>query len=121
MSTQALIRAVVAESLQFDANVEAISALDRIIALGWATRGNALGAAMVHAHAQDPEALYRAVLLVARNLVKRYRLNRSAAEKSPWRPFSNTCIPPARTAAGSARFTRKVVPSPHVPCAGARN
>ena len=81
MSTQALIRAVVAESLQFDANAEAISAIDRIIALGWATRGNELGAAMVHAQAHDTEALRRAVLLIARNLIRRFRLSRSAAEK----------------------------------------
>lgn len=81
MGKQALIRAVAARSLKFDANIEATREIDRVAALGLATRGNALGAELLHAEAQNADSTRRAVLMVARALIKRHRLARRIAER----------------------------------------
>jgi hypothetical protein len=81
VSKQALVRAVAAHSLKFDANLEATREIDRVAALGLATRRNALGAELIHAEAHNADSARRAILHVARALIKRQRLARRAAER----------------------------------------
>ncbi|HLP99199.1 MAG TPA: hypothetical protein VK149_12230 [Sideroxyarcus sp.] len=79
MGREALAKAVVASSLGWDENQE--RQIDRVTALGMATRKNELGAAIVHAEALDESSIRKVVLLVARHVTIKTGVTRSHAEK----------------------------------------
>lgn len=74
MSRETLIKATVTTSLGFDANVEAETAVDRIIAIACASRQNELGATILHAEGLDAPSLRKAVLIVARRLNRKCKI-----------------------------------------------
>ena len=79
MGREALIKATSATSLGWDDNQE--KAVDRIVALGMATRENALGSAILHAEALDEASMRNVILLATRTLHHKHRITRHFCER----------------------------------------
>lgn len=79
MSHEGLIRATMAQSLQWFENSEC--AVDRVVAIAYSARKNELGAAMLRVEAMDAAALRKVILLLVRKLNHKHRITRGFAER----------------------------------------
>lgn len=120
MSRQALVRAVAARSLKFDANIETQREIDRVAALGLATKSNALGAELIHAEAQNADSARRAIWLVARTLIRRHRLARSLAERIAQAALIENMNPACTACGGRGYQYVEATVSVCVTCAGTK-
>ena len=78
MGREEIIKSTMAKSLEWDENIP--RQVDTIVALGMATRGNALGSAMLHGEGGDVASMRHVVELVANKLIKKHRISRQTAE-----------------------------------------
>lgn len=79
MGHERLIKTFTASSLEWACNGEAC--IDRVAAIGFASRYNDVGEAMLRVDALDPEALRKVILLVIRRLNRQFNIERSFAER----------------------------------------
>lgn len=79
MSHEGLIRCITAHSLGWDETQEV--SIDRITAIGFASRYNEIGGAMLRVDALDAGALHKVILLVIRRLNHHHRIDRGFAKK----------------------------------------
>lgn len=100
MGKEALVKATVASSLGFDSNIEQQRQVDRVMALGMASRGNQLGSAIVHAEGLDELARREVVLLSARRLVRKNRVNMDFARNIAYAAMMEYMHPRCRSCGG---------------------
>jgi hypothetical protein len=98
MGRESLNRAVVASSLGWTETEE--RQVDRVTALGMATRTNHLGSAIIHAEAMDANSMRKVVLLVTRHIIKECRIARSHAERIAFSALQEHLRPRCRACGG---------------------
>lgn len=79
MGYERFIKSTIAHSLRWCDNDE--GSIDRITAIGFSTKKNEVGDAMLRVDALDASAARKVILLVVRRLHQRHKLTRGFAEK----------------------------------------
>jgi len=79
MGHERLIKAGIAHSLAWNDNEECC--VDRVTAIGFSSKCNEVGDAMLRVDALDADALRKVILLVVRRLNHRHRIERNFAKK----------------------------------------
>ena len=98
MGRESIVKSTVATSLGWDENLE--KQVDRVTALGMATRKNHLGSAIVHAEALDADSMRKVVLLVTRHIIKECRIARTHAERIAFSALQEHLKPRCRACGG---------------------